>query len=55
MNDKWTDFEKFVFKELNEIKKELFTLKGRAGAWGAMAGVIGAGLVEIAAKLLSHS
>lgn len=46
MNEKWSDFEKFVFKELGEIKKEVFTLKGRASAWGAIAGVAAAGIME---------
>ena len=46
VNEKWSDFEKFVFKELGEIKKEVFTLKGRASAWGAIAGVAAAGIME---------
>lgn len=48
-----TEFETYVVKELGEIKKELFTLKGKAMAWGGMASALLVAAVELI-KSLKH-
>lgn len=54
MNERWTDFERFVFKELGSISKRLSKLEGRANAWGALAGTLSAIIVEAVATALRH-
>ncbi len=55
MNEKWSDFEKHVFKSLSGIEKRLSHLEGKVLAWGAIAGVLGAALCEIAVKAFTHT
>lgn len=50
MNEKWTDFEKFVFKELGSISKRLSRLEGKAITWGAIAGLIVSVVAETVSK-----
>lgn len=50
MNEKWTDFEKFVFKELNSISRRISKLEGKGMVWGAIAGAIMASIGEVIAK-----
>lgn len=52
MRDNWTDFEKFVFKELKTISKEIYELKGKSAAWGAFAGAVAACLGDLVLKFL---
>ncbi len=54
MNEKWSDFEKYVFAELSKISAEIATLKGRAAVWGALAGLIVTVVGEAALKVLFH-
>lgn len=54
MNDKWTDFEKYVFAEFNKLSTRLSRLEGKAATWGAIAGALAATLGEIALKIF-HS
>lgn len=55
MKDSWTDFEKYVFGELSKISSEISNLKGRAAAWGAIAGLIVSSLgPEIIKAIAGH-
>lgn len=52
MNEKWTDFEKHVFKELNSISRRLSKLEGRVVAYGTIAGLVAAAVSEAVLKVL---
>lgn len=54
MKDSWTDFEKYVFGELKTISHKISKLEGRAATWGALAGVIVAGITEVLVKAIWH-
>ena len=52
MDRQWSDFEKYVFKELNEISTRIHRLEGRAMAWGAIAGLIATAAGEVFIKVV---
>lgn len=40
MNEKWTDFEKFVFRKLNRIEARLTRVEIRSAVIGAVAALL---------------
>lgn len=55
MKENWSDFEKYVFGALERLDSRLSKLEGRASVWGALAGVVGAAVIEAAFKIFQHS
>lgn len=54
MKESWSDFEKFVFQELKEVRKDLehlsdriSKLEGRAAVWGAISGILAASVADL--------
>jgi hypothetical protein len=48
------EHDKNNIKTLGEVKTEIALLKQKAGAWGAVAGVLGAVVVTVVAQLIIH-
>lgn len=67
--EEWRDYQRMVLhrlvslevmaeahsKQSTEIQAELAHLRGRSGVWGALAGLVMAGLVSLAVSVLQSS
>lgn len=55
MRENWTDFEKYMFHAMGRLDSRLSKLEGRASVWGAVAGIIGAAVIEAIFKVIQRS